>query len=112
MTRWTASSSRLRTRSLWRLTPLLSLSLVVACADKATPPPQPIGLSALDVAELNTPVPRASLEALEDSEAGKLAKGRDDAARDDWIVKVNLAWRRVCAALKAQGVAVECSEVR
>lgn len=85
---------------------------MVACADKATPPPQPIGLSAVDVAELNTAPPKASVAALEDTEAGRLAKARDDAARDDWIDMASHAWRRLCVALKAQGVAVECSEVR
>ena len=52
------------------------------------------------------------MAALEDTEAGRLAKARDDAARDDWIDMASHAWRRVCVALKAQGVAVECSEVR
>lgn len=64
-----------------------------------------------DVNELNTAPPKASVAALEETEAGRIAKARDDAARDDWIEMTRRAWRRVCMALKAQGVEVECSDV-
>ncbi len=94
--------------NLWKLTPLLALSLAAACADKGKLPPPSIGLAAADVAELNTPVPAASVKALEDSDAGRIAKARDDIARDDWSEMHWRAWGRICRTLAGQGVAVGC----
>jgi hypothetical protein len=54
--------------------------------------------------ELNREVPMPSVAALEDTEKGRLAKARDDAARDDWIEMHWRAWGRMCRTLAGQAV--------